>query len=135
VTATWTPTQLPATPTASPTPLASATVARVGGSIRAYLCPLTILLVFAIGVLVLSIVMPRLQERRQGFETFQHAVAAYGGVAESEGGGSTYSNPAPLDADDTLFAPDEPLTAKGPQRDESALDSAAQDPSTAEEAT
>jgi hypothetical protein len=135
VTATWTPTMPPATATASPTPEASATVARVGGSIRAYLCPLTILLVFAIGVLVLSIVMPRLQERRQGFETFQHAVAAYGGVAESEGRGSSYSNPAPLDADDTVFAPDEPLTAKGPQRDESALDSAAQDPSTAEEAT
>jgi hypothetical protein len=66
----------------SPTVLATPTTSQLstGGSIRAYLCPLSVLLVFAIGVLILSIVMPRLQERRQGAETFQHAVSVYGMV-------------------------------------------------------
>jgi hypothetical protein len=42
---------------------------------------LSVLLLFAVGVLILSIVMPRVQERRQGFETFQHAVSVYGVVS------------------------------------------------------
>jgi hypothetical protein len=50
----------------------------VGGSIRGYLCPLSVLLAFAIGVLVLSIILPRVQERRQGFESLQPAGTAYG---------------------------------------------------------
>jgi hypothetical protein len=80
-TVTWTPAPEPATPTA----VAGST----SGSIRAYLCPLSVLLVFAIGVLVLSIVMPRLQERRQEGETFQHAASVYGITTsrdEQEGG-------------------------------------------------
>jgi hypothetical protein len=75
-TATQTPASEPATPTAA--------AGSTGGSIRAYLCPLSVLLVFAIGVLVLSIVMPRIQERRQGFETFRHAVSVYGVASPDE---------------------------------------------------
>lgn len=35
-----------------------------GGTIRGYLCPLSILIVFSIGVLALSIVLPRMRERQ-----------------------------------------------------------------------
>ena len=42
-----------------------------------YLCPLAVLLAFAIGVLVLSIVVPRLQERRQASDDFSYSAAAY----------------------------------------------------------
>ena len=35
-----------------------------------YLCPLGILVVFAVGVLGLSIVLPRIQERRQEQESY-----------------------------------------------------------------
>jgi hypothetical protein len=43
-----------------------------------------VLLLFAIGVLILSIVMPRIQERRKGFETEapKHAVSVYGVVSQ-----------------------------------------------------
>jgi hypothetical protein len=73
-----------ATAIQTPEPTVTAEHRSTGGSIRAYLCPLSVLLVFAIGVLVLSVVMPRVQERRQGFETFQHAVSVYGIVPQSE---------------------------------------------------
>jgi hypothetical protein len=59
------------------TPTVTAAVGSIGGSMRAYLCPLSVLLLFAVGVLVLSIVLPRLQERRRGLETFQQAVPVY----------------------------------------------------------
>jgi hypothetical protein len=87
-TATWTPAPAPATPTAM--------AGSAGGSIRAYLCPLSVLLAFAIGVLVLSIVMPRIQERRQGLETLQHAVSGYGvPPTDEQGSGSRPEGPAP----------------------------------------
>jgi hypothetical protein len=73
-------------PTATPTLVS--TSGSTGGSIRAYLCPLSVLLVFAIGVLILSIVMPRIQERRQGMETFQNAVSVYGVVSPVERDGA-----------------------------------------------
>jgi hypothetical protein len=85
-----TATALALTPTATPTQSLLST----GGSIRAYLCPLSVLLLFAIGVLILSIVMPRVQERRQGFETFQHAVSVYG-IVDQKGGAADGSNPGP----------------------------------------
>ena len=53
--------------TVSPTPPKNASTA---GTVRMYLCPLGILLVFAIGVLTLSIVLPRIQERRQASDAF-----------------------------------------------------------------
>ena len=62
-------------------PTVTAIAVFTGGSVRAYLCPLSVLLLFAIGVPILSIVMPRLQERRKGVETPQHAVSAYGVVS------------------------------------------------------
>lgn len=53
--ATATPTIVPAsTPTPAPT----------GGTIRAYICPLSVLLLFAVGIIVVSIVLPRLREKR-----------------------------------------------------------------------
>jgi len=102
-TATWTPTfvviaastntpvpgggTMPTATALIPTVTAIAVFA--GGSVRAYLCPLSVLLLFAIGVLILSIVMPRLQERRRGVEIQQHAVSAYGVVSpETQESGS-----------------------------------------------
>jgi hypothetical protein len=83
-TATWTQSPELATPTTAAGPGAS-------GSLRGYLCPLSVLLAFAIGVLILSIVMPRIQERRQGMGSFQHAASAYGVVARdgSDGEGAS----------------------------------------------
>jgi|GEM_PF-6689510 len=52
-------TPLPAS-TPSPTP----TPPTAGGTIRAYICPLSILLIFTIGIIILSIVLPRLREKR-----------------------------------------------------------------------
>jgi hypothetical protein len=40
-----------------------------------YLCPLGVLLVFAMGVLVLSIVLPRIQERRQAQQGYAPALS------------------------------------------------------------
>ena len=47
-------------PTLTPTPSPRTGV----GTIRGYLCPLSILIVFSIGVLALSIVLPRIRERQ-----------------------------------------------------------------------
>ncbi len=44
----------------TPTP----TTVPTGGTIRAYLCPLSVLLLFAVGIIVVSIVLPRLREKR-----------------------------------------------------------------------
>jgi hypothetical protein len=82
----------------TPTPTLAAGSGSTGGSLRAYLCPLSVLLVFAVGVLILSVVMPRIQERRQGFETFQHALSVYGVVRSDErenAGGEHLDAPAP----------------------------------------
>jgi hypothetical protein len=45
---------------ATPTPVSGAGA----GTLRMYLCPLSILIVFSIGVLALSIVLPRIRERQ-----------------------------------------------------------------------
>jgi hypothetical protein len=47
-------------------PTATAVAVPATGTLRMYLCPLSILLLFAAGVLVLSVVLPRIQERRHG---------------------------------------------------------------------
>jgi hypothetical protein len=59
------------TPTIAPTPVPPV------GAMRMYLCPLAVLLVFAVGVLVLSIVVPRLQQRGQAGEDLSYSSAAY----------------------------------------------------------
>jgi hypothetical protein len=73
-----------------------------------YLCPLAVLLVFALGVLVLSIVVPRLQERRQDGDSFGYSAAEYdvtsGDGQEPEAEPEGYV-PAPGDA---VFDPGDP---------------------------
>jgi hypothetical protein len=57
-------------------------------------------LVFAVGVLALSIVMPRLQERRQGYETFSDAGPAHEAVpptAPDASGEPALADPAPVE--------------------------------------
>lgn len=71
-TATMLPTLGPADPTITPTPVPPV------GAMRMYLCPLSVLLVFAVGVLVLSIVVPRLRERRQDGDSLGYTTAGYG---------------------------------------------------------
>jgi hypothetical protein len=70
-------------------PLPSPTDSRAAGTVRMYLCPLAVLLVFAIGVIVLSFVLPRIRDRRD-------EQAAYTPIVE-----------------DAVFNPDEPLSAQG----------------------
>lgn len=55
-----------ATATLPAGPTATAVAVPATGTLRMYLCPLSILLLFAAGVLVLSVVLPRIQERRHG---------------------------------------------------------------------
>jgi hypothetical protein len=93
VTATPTPTvQLamqavtPTSPPASPTPLITPTQPLTVGSMRMYVCPLGILILFSIGVLVLSLILPRVRDRSQ---------------------------PSPLTDTDTLFDPSELLPTEG----------------------
>jgi hypothetical protein len=74
-----------ATPTVSPTRPGGA-----AGTMRMYLCPLGILIVFALSVLVLSIVLPRIRENRDLQPTL------------------------PLQPADTVFDPGEPVTASRP---------------------
>jgi hypothetical protein len=50
-----------------------------------YLCPLGILVVFAVGVLGLSIVLPRIQERRQEQESYTMTARGAGFDGEGEG--------------------------------------------------
>ena len=54
---TSTPTNVDSVFTPTPSP-------KSGGTIRGYLCPLSILIVFSIGVLALSIALPRMRERQ-----------------------------------------------------------------------
>lgn len=56
--------------TATPTP----TPTRAVGAMRMYVCPLSVLLVFAIGVVVLSIVMPRIRSKQQTNEALLDAM-------------------------------------------------------------
>jgi hypothetical protein len=74
-----------ATPAPSPT-LATG----IAGTMRMYLCPLGILIIFALSVLVLSVVLPRIRERREAQEAL------------------------PLQPTDTVFDPGEPLVASHP---------------------
>ena len=76
----------PESPPASPTPLVTPTQPLSAGSMRMYVCPLGVLIVFSIGVLVLSLVLPRVR-----------------GDAE----------PSPLTETDTLFDPSELLPTEG----------------------
>jgi hypothetical protein len=52
-----------------------------------YLCPLAVLLLFAIGVVILSIVVPRLQERQQDQDEFGYSAALYGVTTGAVGDG------------------------------------------------
>jgi hypothetical protein len=81
-----------------------------------YLCPLAVLLLFAVGVVILSIVVPRIQERQQDADDFGYSAALYG-VATSESNGNsppplgpTEPEPATLDASRSMVEmPDESL--------------------------
>jgi hypothetical protein len=93
----FTATPSPQPPTATPVavggeapPTAEPTSVPELGTVRMYLCPLGVLIVFAIGVLALSIVLPRLRERQETKEAY------------------------PLESADTVFDPDEPLEVKSP---------------------
>jgi hypothetical protein len=81
----------PTLPQASPTPLLTSTPPLAVGSIRMYVCPLGALIVFSIGVLVLSLVLPRVRSR---------------------------SGSSPLTDTDTLFDPSELLPTEGYRVDE-----------------
>ena len=70
---TVTPTKLASQPTRTATPLPTSidsvftptpTPRFGGGTIRGYLCPLSILIIFSIAVLALSIILPRMRERQ-----------------------------------------------------------------------
>jgi hypothetical protein len=93
VTATPTPTtQLvmqavtPSPPPATATPMLTPTQPLGVGSVRMYVCPLGILILFSIGVLVLSLVLPRIRAREET---------------------------SPLTETDTLFDPSELLPTEG----------------------
>jgi hypothetical protein len=70
-----------------------------------YLCPLAVLLIFAVGVVILSIVVPRIQERQQDADDFGYSAALYGVTASESSENSpppsspTEPEPAVLDAD------------------------------------
>ena len=83
----------PAVGTTSPT--VSPTALPPTGTMRMYLCPLAVLLVFAVGVLVLSVVLPRLQERNQD------VVGVEATMQRGDGGRG-------VSVADTVFAPEEP---------------------------
>jgi hypothetical protein len=82
-----TPTAEGATEAASPTPTRTAGIA---GTMRMYLCPLGILIVFALSVLVLSVILPRIREQREAQEAL------------------------PLQPADTVFDPGQPLVTSRP---------------------
>jgi hypothetical protein len=93
VTATPTPTTqvvvqavTPTLPPTSPTPQTTPTRPLAVGSMRMYVCPLGVLILFSIGVLVLSLVLPRVRGRGE---------------------------PSPLTDADTLFDPSELLPTEG----------------------
>jgi len=93
VTATPTPTAqmviqavTPSPPPVTATPLLTPTQPSGVGTVRMYVCPLGILILFSIGVLVLSLVLPRIRDR---------------------------SAPSPLTNADTLFDPSELLPREG----------------------
>jgi hypothetical protein len=99
VTATPTPTtQLamqpvtPSPPPASATPMLTPTQPLGVGSVRMYVCPLGILILFSIGVLVLSLILPRIRAREET---------------------------SPLTEADTLFDPSELLPTEGFRVEES----------------
>jgi hypothetical protein len=71
-----------------------------------YLCPLAVLLVFAIGVLILSVVLPRIQERRQSGESpwYDRRSAGRRLPTLQEVADAVLPTPA-----DTVYDPDEPL--------------------------
>jgi hypothetical protein len=73
---------------------------------------LSVLLVFAVGVLILSIVMPRIQERRQGIGSFQYSASIYGLVPQDKRRGSD-SEPLPTEPPD--LAASETLLTKEPR--------------------
>ena len=78
-----TPTQTPDTAPSGPTP--APTALPPAGTIRMYLCPLAVLLLFAIGVVILSIVVPRIQEKQQDLDDFGYSAALYGVAAGASG--------------------------------------------------
>jgi hypothetical protein len=93
VTATPTPTTplvmqavTPSPPPATATPVLTPTQSLGVGSVRMYVCPLGILILFSIGVLVLSLVLPRIRAREET---------------------------SPLTETDTLFDPSELLPTEG----------------------
>jgi hypothetical protein len=74
-----------------------------------YLCPLAVLLVFAIGVLVLSIVLPRIQERKQDLDPFQPAAIVYGVVSPHNQEHKRDQQDYVRAPGDTMLDSDEPL--------------------------
>jgi len=101
-TVTLAPTLGPVEPTITPTPIPPV------GAMRMYLCPLAVLLVFAIGVLVLSIVVPRLQARGEHGQDLDYATSAYGvdsGDGQEHGSEPEGYVPASGEA---VFGPEEP---------------------------
>jgi hypothetical protein len=71
-----------------------------------YLCPLSVLLIFAIGVLILSVVLPRIQDRRQSGESpwYDRRYAGRRLPTLQEVADGVLPTPA-----DTMYDPDEPL--------------------------
>ena len=96
------------TPTIAPTPIPPV------GAMRMYLCPLAVLLVFAIGVLVLSIVVPRLQQRRQAGEDLGYPSGSYSAASADDqelghepGGYGAASGEAAFDPDEPRLEGDQ----------------------------
>lgn len=86
---TQTPDVGPSAPTLAPTAVPPS------GTIRLYLCPLAVLLLFAIGVAILSIVVPRIQERQQDLDDLGYSASLYGvASAKTDGNGPQQEHPA-----------------------------------------
>jgi hypothetical protein len=102
------------TPTQAPDvgpsgPIASPTAIPPAGTIRMYLCPLAVLLLFAVGVVILSIVVPRIQERQQDLGDLSYSAAPYGATSSNNDERRRQQGSLSAAADGATYDPDEPL--------------------------
>jgi hypothetical protein len=102
------------TPTQTPDvglsgPIASPTAIPPAGTIRMYLCPLAVLLIFAVGVVILSIVVPRIQERQQDLDDLSYSATLYGVTSSNNDERRRQQETLSPAADGATYDPDEPL--------------------------
>jgi hypothetical protein len=83
------------------------------GTVRMYLCPLAVLLLFAVGVVILSIVVPRIQERQQDLDDFGYSASLYGVASSGDGAGDSLEASATPNLDARAPLPQDELPSSG----------------------